>query len=84
MMKFIARNIQYTDYMRGEHGRVMVKFTVEKDGRLNNFEIIRGINSIFDAEAIRVCKSMPTWEPAEHNGEKIPYNMTIPVVFRLQ
>ena len=42
LMEFIARNIKYPkqaqDY--GVQGRVMVRFIVEKDGRLTNAEVL--------------------------------------------
>jgi periplasmic protein TonB len=43
--------------------KVFLRFVIEKDGSVTNPEIIRGIDTACDQEAIRVIKLLPKWEP---------------------
>lgn len=64
---------------------VYVRFVVEKDGSISNFEVMRGINKICDAEAIRVSKLMSSWDPGGTNKynkfKPLRMYMTIPIKF---
>ena len=66
-------------------GRSFVRYTVEKDGRLTGFEIIKSSgNRLLDKEAMRVIKKMPKWKPGRVAGNKVRTSLTIPVEFRLE
>jgi hypothetical protein len=62
---------------------VFIKFVVEKDGSLSNYEIMKGINKTCDAEAIRVMKLIPNWSPGGatkfNKFQPIRMYMTIPI-----
>lgn len=64
---------------------VYIKFVVEKDGSTSNFEIMKGINKICDAEAMRVAKLMLSWNPGGTNKfnkfRTLRMYMTIPIKF---
>jgi len=62
-------------------GTVFYQCTVECDGSLSHFKLIRGINSVCDAEALRVLQCMPNWIPAEKEGENVRSLVVIPIVF---
>ncbi|MBP5458263.1 MAG: TonB family protein [Paludibacteraceae bacterium] len=64
-------------------GRVNVSFVVEKDGSISNVEVLRGLHSLVDAEAVRVIKAMPKWIPAKHKGRVVRCRSVVPVLFRL-
>lgn len=85
MQKYIARNLKYpmSAQMDGTQGRVVVRFVVSKEGRVEEVQVVRGIAKDCDKEAFRVIKSMPRWIPGKHNGRNVPVYFTIPIVFRL-
>ena len=85
MMRFLSDNIKYPveAQEKGNEGRVIVNFVVEKDGRLSDFNIVRSIDPLLDAEALRVLESMPNWTPGKQRGEEVRVRFTLPVVFRL-
>lgn len=64
---------------------VYVRFVVEKEGSMSNFEVIRGINKICDAEALRVAKLMSDWNPGGTNKynkfKPLRMYMMIPIKF---
>jgi hypothetical protein len=60
-------------------GIVRVAFTVMPDGTLQNFKILRSLNEICDAEAIRVIKEGPKWSVA---SDRKPARVKVKVLFR--
>ena len=65
-------------------GSVIVSFTVEKDGRLTNIKVVRGLDPFLDKEAIRIVRRMPRWIPARReDGKPIKVDFTISIRFRL-
>ena len=85
MMNFISENIRYPKeaHQKGIQGRVITNFVVMKDGSISNVQIMRGVDALLDAEAIRVLESMPVWKPGKQRGEPVNVRFTLPVVFRL-
>lgn len=86
MQKFIASNIKYPRQASqlGLEGRVVVSFVINKDGNVDNVEILKGIGGGCDEEAIRVIKSLPSWKPGKQNGRPVSVKFTVPIKFTLQ
>jgi TonB family protein len=68
----------------GIQGRVMVEFVINKDGKVSDVRVERGVSEELDAEAIKVVAASPKWKPGKVNGQKVRCSMTIPVEFRLE
>ena len=85
LLKFVAKSIKYPTeaQRRGAQGRVIVKFVVETNGSISNIHVVKSIDPLLDAEAIRVCTTMPTWAPARQEGKAVRCYYTIPVTFGL-
>ena len=86
LFEFISKNIQYPKEAVDANlqGRVIVSFVVEKDGSVSNAKVVRPIDPLLDAEALRVVNSMPKWIPGKQNGEAFRVKYTIPVTFRVE
>jgi TonB family protein len=86
LQKYLAKNINYPTSARelGLSGKVIASFVVEKDGSVSNVEILRAAGKDFDAEAIRVIKSMPNWKPGKQNGKPVRIRFTLPITFALK
>lgn len=82
---FIARNFRYpADARHNEiQGTVRVQFTITKEGRLEDIEIVNKVHPLLDGEALRIVKRMPQWVPAVQDGENVNMLFVLPVVFRL-
>ena len=63
-------------------GRVLVTFIVEKDGSITKPEVIKSVNHLLDAEALRLVSAMPKWKPGKQNGETQRVKFAIAVNFR--
>ena len=87
MYEYLSDNIKYPAVSRnnGSQGTTVLRFVVQKDGRIVNIEVIKSSGDAFlDNEAIRVVGSMPKWTPAEQGGRKVACWFTLPVKFTLQ
>lgn len=84
-MKFLRKNLRYPERAAeaGVGGKVLVSFVVEKDGRLTDIRIVRGIGFGCDEEAARVLKKSPAWEPGIQNNRQVRVLYTIPLHFQL-
>ncbi len=82
---FIDENLRYPNQSKrmGVEGRVFVKFVVEKDGKLSNAEVIRGIGVGCDEEALRVVNLFPKFSPGTMGGVPVRVQMVIPIKFKL-
>lgn len=86
LYKFLQQNIKYPTIARenGITGRVYVTFVVERDGSIANPRVLRDIGGGCGAEAIRVVKSMPKWNPGKQSGKAVRVQFNLPVNFNLQ
>lgn len=68
-----------------KEGTCYIKFTVEKDGSISDVSVVKGIKDApeLDAEAVRLVKEMPKWEPGRMNGRPVRVTETIPIKFVL-
>lgn len=84
--KFLGKNLRYPGQAaeNGVQGTVYVSFVVKADGQLSDIKIIKGIGSGCDAEALRVVKKMPSWNPGYQNGRNVPVKYTLKVDFKIQ
>ena len=86
LYKYLAENIKYPQMAKesGIQGRVFVTFVVERDGRVTDVRVLRGIGGGCDEEAIRVVESMPKWTPGKQRGKSVRVQYNLPVKFTLQ
>ena len=82
---FIAHNMRYPKEARqqGVEGRVLCSFIVSSDGAISNIEIVQGLHSELDTEAVRVLSLMSKWVPGERNGEKVNVKCLLPIDFTI-
>lgn len=86
--EFLTKNLRYPERALevGLQGKVVLRFVVEKNGSVQNVEVIKGVPNCkdFDNEAIRVIKKMPKWTPAYHNGKYVRSYYVLPVNFQIK
>ena len=85
MYKFLVDNLVYPEdaKAKGISGRVYINFVIEKNGEISNIKVLRGVCSSIDAEAIRVVKLMPKWNPGMQRGKPVRVNFNLPINFQL-
>ncbi len=86
LLKWISNHIKYPT-MAAENniqGRVVVKFVVQKDGKVGEVVVLRGKDPDLDKEAVRVVKALPAFIPGKMNGQAVSVWYTVPINFKLQ
>lgn len=83
LMKYLQKEIKYPQEAidKGIGGKVIVQFVVNTDGSICNDSVVKSVDPILDAEAIRVVRSMPNWTPGKQRGEPVRVRFTMPVAF---
>lgn len=84
--KWVYQYLKYPEkaLMDGAQGRVMVDFIIEKDGKVTDVRVVKGVSPELDAEAVKVVSASPKWKPGRVAGNKVRTSVTIPVEFRLE
>ena len=85
LLQMLAR-INYPVVARenGIAGSVYLTFIVEKDGKIKDAKVLKGIGGGCDEEALRVLKSLPDWIPGKQNGRPVAVRSSVRVNFTLQ
>lgn len=83
--QYLASNIKYPASARekGIEGMVVVAFVVDREGKISNAEILKGIGGGCDEEALRVINAAPNWEPGQQRGKDVNVRMRLPIQFQL-
>lgn len=65
-------------------GKIIVSFIVEKDGKLTDIQVLRGLGYGLDEAVVKQLKSCPRWTPAIQNGKPVRERYSLPLNFQLQ
>ncbi len=86
LQKWVYQYLKYPQsaVQEGVQGKVLVDFIIEKDGKVSNVRVIKGVDGRLDAEALRVVEASPKWKAGRVNGNKVRTSMTLPIEFRLE
>jgi TonB family protein len=86
LIHFISHNLRYPlDAQQvGIQGTVMVRFVITKLGKVGKAEVLRGLSSSINQEALRVVNLLQDWIPAEQKGEKVSMYYVLPIKFVLE
>jgi periplasmic protein TonB len=86
LIKYLNSNIRYPAVAleNGIQGRVICEFVINRDGRVTEAKVLRGIDPALDAEAIRVINHMPPWKAGKQRGKAVRVRYTLPVNFKLE
>ncbi len=66
----------------GIEGRVVVQFIVDRDGRVVNPVVMRGIGGGCDEEAIRAVK-LAKFQPGMQRGRPVSVRYSLPITFKI-
>lgn len=64
-------------------GTVYVQFVVSETGELTDFQVVKGISTSCDKEALRLCKESINWKPGKQGGKAVKVRYVMPIKFRL-
>ena len=81
---WVYSNIKYPQEAleNGIQGNVVVKFVVEKDGRLSNIQVLQSPDKTLSEAAIQVLQESPKWEPGKQSNKLVRITYTLPISFK--
>jgi periplasmic protein TonB len=82
-INYLSKNLHYPSKLQNDPvtGQVVLRFTISPTGAVENIVVVRSLDPLIDAEAIRVISKSPKWKPAEQLGAKVPSVITQPINF---
>jgi TonB family protein len=89
MMTYINENLKYPLAAKNDliEGKVIVRFIVTTEGKVENAEILHDIGSGCGNEVLRVIQTMNAipqkWIPGKHFGKTVNVYVKVPIEFRL-
>ena len=87
LVEYVLKNTHYPKELLSDSikGRVIVQFTVDEEGKVCSPMVLRSLHPLMDAEALRIVRTMPRWEPARdlHHGKTMQQKFVLPIMFRL-
>ncbi|UJP64269.1 TonB family protein [Mongoliitalea daihaiensis] len=83
--EYIQVNKRYSEAAQrmGIEGNVYVAFIIDSEGKVKNPELLRGVMSELDREAIRLIENSPDWIPGTQRGRAVNVRMRLPIRFKL-
>ena len=84
LYEYINKNLKYPkEAIEADiEGLVVVRFNVDKEGEINNIEVVKSLGSGCDEEVIRVVREMPKWTPGKIQDQYIDSKQFLPISFR--
>ena len=85
IQRHIRDNFRYPEIAQelGIQGKVTVQFTIDKNGKIENLRILKGVALPLDTECFRIMNLLKELKPYQKDGENVTVYYTIPITFRL-
>ena len=79
--KYIGNNFNYTksSIKNNIKGKIFIKYVVEKDGKITDVKVMKGLGHGLDEEAVRVISSYKNWIPGKQRGRNVRFSYSIPI-----
>ena len=83
--RYLSQSINYPDRARQNNiqGRVILSFVIEIDGSLTEIKVLKNVSYDLDAEAVRVIRKSPKWNPGIQHGIPVRVSYVMPINFNL-
>ncbi|MGY6523339.1 MAG: TonB family protein [Mongoliitalea sp.] len=82
---YVKENLRYSEAAQrmGIEGNVYVVFVIDSEGKVRNPELLRGVMSELDNEALRLVENSPNWIPGTQKNQPVNVRMRLPIRFKL-
>lgn len=86
LFDFVKQNLKYPETARLAEieGEVDVKFTIDKDGKVQNPKCVKSVHKDLDAEAIRIVNMLPDWTPEISKGKPVESSFVLTIPFKIE
>lgn len=86
LLNNIIENLTYPPEAKeqGIQGKVILRFVVTAEGKVDDISVVRGVHPLLDAEAIRVMSNVSDWIPGRQGGKPVDVYYSVPISFTLK
>ncbi|OOQ60383.1 energy transducer TonB [Mucilaginibacter pedocola] len=79
--QFLSRSVRYPDEARakGIAGKVVVQFTINKNGNLENIQVLSGPPELHESALNAIRRSDGRWIPGRQNNKFLDQIYTVPI-----
>ena len=77
--KYIAKKFNIPKNSVNINGKIILGFTINKDGSIADLKILKSINPDLDEEAKRLVSEYPDWSCGVYRGVKVKTSYAIPI-----
>ncbi len=82
MNAYFQKNLAVPKDKKNIEGKVYVEFFVDKEGKVKNAKVLRGLDPKLDEIALTAVNKMPNWVPAKDaSGAPMESRMVLPISF---
>lgn len=78
--KFLSE--RYRMPRKNTPGKIILTFIIDKDGSIDNIEILQSVSEKMDKEAIDVLKKYPDWQPGMQRGQVVKVQYSLPITIK--
>ena len=84
-MQFVNANVEipFRRQISGINSKVAIKGIVEPDGSMSNLTVLRGVDPICDAEALKILKLYKAWKPAKIGDNKVRQEQVVLIPLKI-
>jgi TonB family protein len=85
LLDYIKSHTQYPEAAKAKkiQGKVILRFMVNTDGNAEAVSVLRGVDPILDAEAVKVVSGLTGFKPGMQGGKPVNVWYMVPVNFSL-
>jgi len=85
LKKYVYSKLQYPESAKekGLSGEVFVQFIVTPSGKLEDIEVAKSSDKVFEEAALAVFRDMPDWHPGSQRGKTVRVKVVISVPFNI-
>lgn len=86
LMDFIYKRVSYpADAMdKGIEGKVIVRFAINKEGKVTQPSISKGLYPSIDKAVLEVIPKIPNFVPGKIGGKPVSVWYAVPITFKIQ
>ena len=86
ILAYIGQNVVYPERAKENNvqGRVLLRFVVTSRGNIGEVQVLRGVDPLLDAEAMRVVRTIEGFRPGRQGGVAVPVWYQVPITFQLR
>jgi len=85
LYRYISKEVKYPENLKKLkiEARVISRFIINKEGEIENIQIVNKVEQEFAEETVRVLSKMPKWSPGLQMGKPVNVIFTLPISFKL-